>query len=106
MAELAWCPTCQRWDNLELREAVCDREGNLVCLRCDTVLEKSDMDTRTNLEEEYQKTAREYKLALLRYYEARGTPSEDEEWRKSRQAYWNMRRVVRRLYEARTCCQS
>lgn len=39
MAELAWCPLCG-WRNLELREAVCDEQGNLVCAECGAILER------------------------------------------------------------------
>ena len=42
MAELAWCSACQEWRNLELRQAVCDEAGNLVCQKCGTVIEEAE----------------------------------------------------------------
>ncbi len=38
MAELAYCPVCGV-RNMELREATCDEEGNLVCSECGLILE-------------------------------------------------------------------
>lgn len=40
MAELAYCPLCGP-RNMELREAVCDQDGNLVCTKCGRILEKA-----------------------------------------------------------------
>lgn len=42
MAELVWCPKCKEHKNLELRQAVCDEAGNLVCQKCGAVLEEAD----------------------------------------------------------------
>ncbi len=41
MAELVWCPECQEWRNLELRQATCDEAGNLVCQECGAILEEA-----------------------------------------------------------------
>ncbi len=40
MAELVWCRLCG-WRNLELREAVCDEQGNLICVECGTILKEA-----------------------------------------------------------------
>ncbi|MGB9791323.1 MAG: hypothetical protein ACPLTR_01950 [Thermacetogeniaceae bacterium] len=176
MAELVGYPTCGRWNNLELREAVCDKEGSLVCQRCNTVLEQGigviksteelieqlrekgynlnidvlakGEDERHSytveiydacewhkawygfgatlreglndaiknlseamkkelqeLEEDYKDAVKLYKDCLARWRKVEGTPAEDIAWQESRRAYWDMRQVIRRLYEARDRCQ-